>query len=1626
MAEIKREYRAEVANQPNRTDKFSLTSRPKSTGELIRRLGDLHVPYFSIERIEKKSLSTVKTEADALCAWTRCMLDTFIREKDPEYAADAALLSPFTDKKYYEILIREFVNMICDGVSDQKLPNTELLATFSTVFRYPDPHHSAHGDALSYAMSGLVTRFQAAKSTGSGSIQYKLIVGLSDVLDAMNDAKVKGISDAKTVQPLLDMLAEAAETKELRISEAAKYAYQSLLGIPSDTSPWTKFWKHAFKSVEGLAKVAGSVYSADPSKFLEGVQSVTEIFELVKFLIETVQKLSEATDSFGDAGAALKNVRRPAPWYFALKYTSMLLRENSPTILENFLHKAPWCQEDNFLCGLCAQLDRLGATKTIKMDGAIATDHEEGANNGARAVLETFLRKQGQESDSTRLRTWLSLIRLPPDDTARQVSRKAKFKKVFAKFCHASHEYETHSFGEIEVREPNDRLLKDAWNGYNDGRVFYADQAIRQHYTNKDNDLLKIERLKGDELHVDQFYVKLNIQRESSGENIDNKIGKKRPEALPLEDLMVMKPGSPDARMRILVHGQAGVGKSTICKKIVYNFIYRGMWATDIDRVIWVRLRDLGGTKTDTVKGLLQRTFFYDEPLLVDSLYEAISEDRTKTLFILDGLDEVPTGEDLGSGLCSKLLEWPRTIVTTRTYRKNVQKIPGFGLFVEIHGFDFEQVKQYVKTVSPDNSTEIQRLIDNHPAIQGFASIPIQLDAICLSREMKSLDPPDLPESLTGLYRDVTRALWRKDVVSLGKCHQGNGKPITAEEARNLPYPDVTDLVQDELNLLQAFAFTGLYSNTKTFHSKNQEQLWKLRGTLLQLMPASAHTTMLADFSKLSFLRAFNDRSDRHFELLHDTIQDYLAAQFFVQHWILDKPVPCLRLGQGIEQMLPESFLARKKYNHRYELFWRFVSGLLQSEGGGEDLCRFFQKLDMQPLDLLGLVHQRLVMHCLSEVLQDVPFRIQKEQQLQWWLRFGCTSNKYTLLSKEVEFPEAALFEVFENARDHEVMSINVSRWGQPMPSKLRNIFSFWLRGNLEPHFRENLLLALENSRGAMESKAIKQAANQLTTESTADIEALQTASNDYEPEHSLSDDDVLEMLKAMDAAVLNDKDVDARDVELVRGQLRWSKEITEAIMTRLNHPRLEIPKNALAVLDGQLPVQVTEAIVKLLDDFPDAWLILLEQDRLADNVQMAILERLDNRDLRKAMGFAINEDGPAVETFVSFIQELLEDESAFTEEDRKTLMKQCRLTDENFTMLIRQLLHRDKRIRTATRSFLMKQSQSLKKIGIHKITDRLGSNDLDETESVLANQLALSDEVLLGLVKRLDNIDSATLDAAKYILHFNMPYSEVLNTEIIQRLHSRDADVRLNALGVVGSDLSDDMARLVVQMLDDAERSIRRAAVGVLMEQSLPDECVAKLTAKLDDPNPDTRQDAWDVLLTLGKFPEATILNLIQRLHCPDRQLDAWSILNGQRHLPDEVLPFIIQILNGDAGSKMRRRVVQNLDGHSEVYKFSDKLLVSITEILGTICLNHEQEPVVEVKGQYIPLTDSAMKTLYDLFMTRAMRDKWNWYVLDGKSVLNHSEVTSTSIQNPEVFTEFIVKRRPAKFPPVIGITPF
>ncbi|KAI0487708.1 ARM repeat-containing protein [Xylaria cf. heliscus] len=546
---------------------------------------------------------------------------------------------------------------------------------------------------------------------------------------------------------------------------------------------------------------------------------------------------------------------------------------------------------------------------------------------------------------------------------------------------------------------------------------------------------LAIERLSGDRLPMDRCYINLAIVTERASEvdglmekdtqsspfSLHARWNNDRPQKgaeITLQTLFE----SHDTRRghtrpsRILIRGRAGVGKTTLCKKIIYEFTYGTLWQDLFDWVLWVPLRNLKLKGRSNIPGYnveyLFRHEFFSHHSMCNQLSKALSDELfkrkgNKILFILDGLDEV--SQDLHGDMfrfLEELLNQSNVIITSRPNATLPANVEHLDLELETIGFYPDQVKAYIEntfsgleTSKPNSNKidEVQSFINRHQPVQDLVRIPIQLDAFCYIWDDSIASGEDAPETMTGIYRRIEQSLWRKDAEKIGKYNQQQVKAACPD--------NIKVATEAEHSLLEACAFTGMYNDVIDFQPKHRAAISshfnRSNNILLDWMLGQVSFLRLSDLSANS--------TNRNYHFLHLTYLEYLAAQYFVRHWTDRKRLECLVLdSEKSEKVEPAAFLQRHKYNTHYEIFWRFVVGSLDTEQ-----MAFFQTIQ-ENRDLLGPVHRRLMMGCLSEVPTKAPLRQSLVDQLSQWILFEFSFRRDSKLIDETDIPVDILEKVFK------------------------------------------------------------------------------------------------------------------------------------------------------------------------------------------------------------------------------------------------------------------------------------------------------------------------------------------------------------------------------------------------------------------------------------------------------------------------------------------------------------------------------------------------------------------------------------------------------------------------------------
>ncbi len=552
-------------------------------------------------------------------------------------------------------------------------------------------------------------------------------------------------------------------------------------------------------------------------------------------------------------------------------------------------------------------------------------------------------------------------------------------------------------------------------------------QVLYQHYYHSN---LSIQRVSGQTVSLRDCYINLAIveshaQLEKEKEALEKQAAAfiRLPSSeqlqetnysklIALENLFDAQPlrdGSIGFPKRLLIQGRAGIGKTTFCKKLVYDYQHRAPWSHRFACVLWIPLRQLKTIQLYSLKKLLSEHYFASQ---TDSeeLIKTFEHNKNQTLFILDGLDEVVGELDDShplSRFLKELLSQQHVVITSRPAGVDTHLLGQLDLTLETVGFTPDNVQTYIRTFVPEvNQAAIQQFIRQTPFIQGLVNIPIQLDALCYSWGRL---PQGQGITMSALYEVMVDKLWRKDCVRLEKKEEGQS--LGSEVIANLTQADLKEFMAAEIYYLGYLAFKGLAAEKIEF---DREELSQRRNEMNE--SAAIERQLLLSFTtnlkKTSYLHTADTHlpeAERRYHFLHLTFQEFFAAQFLAKHLQAYSALAHRGLGLMLDREKLHTYIATHKYNPRYEIVWWMVAGLLK----GQALAHFFTLLEEAPRDLIGLRHQQVIMGCLNEARPHLKANMvdRLEAELVQWLRFETTSEncKISMLGRHMAFPERLL-----------------------------------------------------------------------------------------------------------------------------------------------------------------------------------------------------------------------------------------------------------------------------------------------------------------------------------------------------------------------------------------------------------------------------------------------------------------------------------------------------------------------------------------------------------------------------------------------------------------------------------------
>ncbi|XP_068725711.1 uncharacterized protein [Montipora capricornis] len=414
-------------------------------------------------------------------------------------------------------------------------------------------------------------------------------------------------------------------------------------------------------------------------------------------------------------------------------------------------------------------------------------------------------------------------------------------------------------------------------------------ERIRQLYSTREKNIFPVPWLDDFSFHLDDVFTKLKI------------LGKEKTRGTLTDEITnmtaIFRGHKECAKPRtVLIEGDPGMGKTTYCQKLAYDWaMKREEWDKsfpEIDVLLLLRCRDI---KTDIWEAIDDQIL----PLDIDKedkewFFKFIRQNQSKVLLVLDGLDEVDSSKvnmynDL---LESKVLPNCHIVITSRHETgKSVRRY--CDTLWEIVGFTPEDAKSYILKYFKGMehlANELIKQLDfdmfaNRDLIE-LTRNPLNTALLCiLIEDFKGVLPPER----TQLYTEIVRCVLLR--------YEKRNQSSSGSDA------DLLEIYKDDLVQLGCMALQSL-GKGELFFDENE-----FKGT----------SSNLIKFGFLSIQTGGCKRKpSSRFCFLHKTFQEFFAG-LYLAYQILDGDTDCKSVVTDVMNM-----------NELKQLFL-FMSGILST-----------------------------------------------------------------------------------------------------------------------------------------------------------------------------------------------------------------------------------------------------------------------------------------------------------------------------------------------------------------------------------------------------------------------------------------------------------------------------------------------------------------------------------------------------------------------------------------------------------------------------------------------------------------------------------------------------------------------
>lgn len=357
---------------------------------------------------------------------------------------------------------------------------------------------------------------------------------------------------------------------------------------------------------------------------------------------------------------------------------------------------------------------------------------------------------------------------------------------------------------------------------------------------------------------------------------------------------------------RIIIEGQPGVGKTTLCRKIAYSWANDQQndvaWLKKFDVILWLPLRELSRfIDKIPLEQFIYETCFKTEdqqkftPNFIK--FKLLENKAIKILYLLDGYEEalmLTRASGRHHELLQTLLESENMLLTSRDSHIEISKFNNVMQHLELVGFTDKDISEYVaalftEILPRDKPEEVDsrkgallNMLSVNASIYNMAHVPIHLELIC-SIWLQNINAADLRGhenlTLTKLYQKMLEYIFKRYLGTQNTVDQ-TIENLRIEEILN--HQDCKPLIE----YLARLAWRGVIDKPGPI-IPHDSVVRCSRELPLQV------TQIQAIFSKLQLLKQIGLQAhsvyDQNYYFLHLSIQEFMAAYEAVQRLLANE-----------------------------------------------------------------------------------------------------------------------------------------------------------------------------------------------------------------------------------------------------------------------------------------------------------------------------------------------------------------------------------------------------------------------------------------------------------------------------------------------------------------------------------------------------------------------------------------------------------------------------------------------------------------------------------------------------------------------------------------------------------------